>query len=456
MLLGDVMKKPFFVLISLTISIVFTSFLMSLNAAAQEEPVLMSLPTTRSVQSIDHIVAIVNEEVITRNELDEVIRTTVKQLQKQGVQLPPSDIIEKQLLERTIMNRAQLQRAKEVGITVSDTELDQTIRKIAKENNLSMDEFYYALQQDGMTLTEFREEIQNELLISRLKEREVNNRVTVTEGEIDNFLRTQETSAIGNDEYRVAHILVQTLEQMDSAQIEVRRQKAENALNRLQEGVDFAQISAELSDAPNALQGGEIDWRPITQMGPMFSEILTRMQPGDLTPVIRSPIGFHILKLIGRRPQETPVVVVNQTHARHILIKINELTSEDDAYRVISQIRERIVKGADFAETAKGMSEDASANNGGDLGWLSPGDTVPEFERAMEALMPGQMSQPVQTQFGWHLIQVMERRTQDVSLDRHRHSARQAIRNRKADMIMQEWLQQLRDQTYVEYRTDDS
>lgn len=456
MLLGDVMKKPFFVLISLTISIVFTSFLMSLNAAAQEEPVLMSLPTTRSVQSIDHIVAIVNEEVITRNELDEVIRTTVKQLQKQGVQLPPSDIIEKQLLERTIMNRAQLQRAKEVGITVSDTELDQTIRKIAKENNLSMDEFYYALQQDGMTLTEFREEIQNELLISRLKEREVNNRVTVTEGEIDNFLRTQETSAIGNDEYRVAHILVQTLEQMDSAQIEVRRQKAENALKRLQEGVDFAQISAELSDAPNALQGGEIDWRPITQMGPMFSEILTRMQPGDLTPVIRSPIGFHILKLIGRRPQETPVVVVNQTHARHILIKINELTSEDDAYRVISQIRERIVKGADFAETAKGMSEDASANNGGDLGWLSPGDTVPEFERAMEALMPGQMSQPVQTQFGWHLIQVMERRTQDVSLDRHRHSARQAIRNRKADMIMQEWLQQLRDQTYVEYRTDDS
>ncbi|HNG35337.1 MAG TPA: peptidylprolyl isomerase, partial [Nitrosomonas sp.] len=217
-----------------------------------------------------------------------------------------------------------------------------------------------------------------------------------------------------------------------------------------------AQISAELSDAPNALQGGEVDWRPITQMGPMFSDILIKMQPGDLTPVIRSPIGFHILKLLGRRPQETPVVMVNQTHARHILIKINELTSEDDAHRVIAQIRERIAKGADFAETAKGMSEDASANNGGDLGWLSPGDTVPEFERAMEALMPGQMSQPVQTQFGWHLIQVMERRTQDVSLDRHRHSARQAIRNRKADMIMQEWLQQLRDQTYVEYRTEDS
>ncbi len=456
MLLDDLMKKLFFVLISLTISIVFTSFLMSHDIAAQEEPVLTSLSVTRSVQSIDHIVAIVNEEVITRNELDEVIRTTVKQLQKQGVQLPPFDIIEKQLLERTIMNRAQLQRAKEVGIAVTDTELDQTIRKIAKENNLSMDEFYYALQQDGMTLPEFREEIQNELLISRLKEREVNNRVTVTEGEIDNFLRTQETSAIGNDEYRVAHILVQILEQMDSAQIEARQQKAENALKRLQEGVDFAQISAELSDAPNALQGGEVDWRPITQMGPMFSDILIKMQPGDLTPVIRSPIGFHILKLLGRRPQETPVVMVNQTHARHILIKINELTSEDDAHRVIAQIRERIAKGADFAETAKGMSEDASANNGGDLGWLSPGDTVAEFERAMEALMPGQMSQPVQTQFGWHLIQVMERRTQDVSLDRHRHSARQAIRNRKADMIMQEWLQQLRDQTYVEYRTEDS
>ena len=353
MLLDDLMRKLFFALASLSVSVVLTFFLMSQNTAAQEEPVLTSLPATRSVQSIDHIVAIVNEDVITRNELDEVIRTTVKQLQKQGVQLPPSDIIEKQLLERTIMSRAQLQRAKEVGINVSDTELDQTIRKIAKENNLSMDEFYYALQQDGMTLSEFREEIQNELLISRLKEREVNNRVTVTEGEIDNFLKTQETSAIGNDEYRVAHILVQTLEQMDSAQIEARRQKAENALKRLQEGVDFAQISAEVSDAPNALQGGEIDWRPITQMGPTFSDILIRMQPGELTPVVRSPIGFHILKLLGRRPQETPVVMVNQTHARHILVKINELTSEDDAHRVVSQIRERIVKGADFAETAK-------------------------------------------------------------------------------------------------------
>lgn len=457
MLLDDLMIKKTKVLQGLLIYLLMILVWLSNIGFAQEmmAPIISS-PVSRSVHAIDYIVAIVNEEVITRNELDEVIRTTVKQLQKQGVQLPPHDIIEKQLLERTIMNRAQLQRAKEVGITVSDTELDQTIRKIAKENNLSLEEFNYALQQDGMTLSEFREEIQNELLISRLKDREVSNRVNVTEGEIDNFLRTQETSAIGNDEYRVAHILVQTLEQMDSAQIEARRQRADSALKRLQEGADFAQVSAELSDAPNALQGGEVDWRPINQMGPTFAEILIKMQPGELTPVIRSPIGFHILKLIGRRPQETPVVVVNQTHARHILIKINELTSEDDAHRMIAQIRERITKGADFAETAKGMSEDASANNGGDLGWLSPGDTVPEFERAMDGLMPGQMSQPIQTQFGWHLIQVIERRTQDVSKDRHRHSARQAIRNRKADMVMQEWLQQLRDQTYVEYRTDDS
>ena len=456
MLLDDLMKKKVMVLQGLFLYLLMILLWLSSSGFAQEMLAPITTPVTRSAHSIDYIVAIVNEEVITRNELDEVIRTTVKQLQKQGVQLPPHDIIEKQLLERTIMNRAQLQRAKEVGITVSDTELDQTIRKIAKENNLSIEEFNYALQQDGMTLSEFREEIQNELLISRLKDREVSNRVNVTEGEIDNFLRTQETSAIGNDEYRVAHILVQTLEQMDSAQIEARRQRADSALKRLQEGADFAQVSAELSDAPNALQGGEIDWRPINQMGPTFAELLIKMQPGELTPVIRSPIGFHILKLIGRRPQETPIVMVNQTHARHILIKINELTSEDDAHRMVSQIRERTTKGADFAETAKGMSEDASANNGGDLGWLSPGDTVPEFERAMDALMPGQMSQPIQTQFGWHLIQVIERRTQDVSKDRHRNSARQAIRNRKADMVMQEWLQQLRDQTYVEYRTDDS
>nr|WP_304055473.1 peptidylprolyl isomerase [Nitrosomonas communis] len=407
------------------------------------------------VLPIDHIVAVVNEEVITRNELDEVIQNTVKQLRKQGIQLPSFSVLEKQILERLILTRIQLQRAKELGISVSDTELDKTIRNVAKENNLSMGEFYAALEQDGIALSQFRDEIRNEILLTRLKEREISTRVNVTEGEIDNFLRTQETSSMGNDEYRVAHILVQILEQMDAAQVEMKRQRAEAALRKLQEGVEFAQVSAEFSDAPNAMQGGDLGWRPIMQMGTTFAEILANMQPGELTPIIQSPVGFHILKLLGRRPQETPVVIVNQTHARHILIKISELTSEDDAHRMIMQIKDRIDSGANFAETAKAYSEDASASGGGDLGWLSPGDTVREFEQAMDALLPGQISSPVRTQFGWHLIQVMERRTQDVSEKQQRQAARQAIQARKTDMVLQEWLQQLRDQVYVEYRSED-
>lgn len=404
---------------------------------------------------IDHIVAVVNEEIITRTELNDVIQNTTRQLQKQRIQLPPFDVLEKQLLERLILTRAQLQRAKELGISVSDAELDKTMRNIAKENNLSMGEFYAALEQDGIGLSQFRDEIHNEILITRLKEREINSRVNVTEGEIDNFLRTQQTSSIGNDEYHVAHILVQILEQMDAAQIEAKRQRAEAAMRKLQEGVDFAQVSAEFSDAPNAMQGGDLGWRPIMQMGPSFAEMLVNMQLGQVTPVIQSPVGFHILKLLGRRPQETPVVIINQTHARHILVKISELISEDDAHRTIMQIKDRIDNGANFAEMAKAHSEDTSASNGGDLGWLSPGDTVREFDQTMDALLPGQISSPVRTQFGWHLIQVIERRSQDVSDEQQRQTARKAIHARKTEMVMQEWLQQLRDQAYVEYRAED-
>ena len=420
------------------------------KAVAQQTVVALS-----QAIPVDHIVAVVNEEVITRTELNDVIQNTVRQLQKQGIQLPPFDVLGKQLLERLILTRAQLQRAKELGISVNDTELDKTIRNIAKENKLSMGEFYAALDQEGIGLSQFRDEIRNEVLMARLKEREVNSRINVTEGEIDNFLRTQETSSIGNDEYHVAHILIQILEQMDAAQIEAKRQRAEAAMRKLQEGVEFAQVSAEFSDAPNAMQGGDLGWRPIMQMGPSFAEILVKMQRGQVTPIIQSPVGFHILKLLGRRPQETPVVIIKQTNARHILIKISELISEDDAHRMIMQIKDRIDKGANFAETAKAHSEDASGSSGGDLGWLSPGDTVPEFEQAMDALLPGQISSPIRTQFGWHLIQVIERRSQDVSNEQERQTARKAIHARKAEMVMQEWLQQLRDQAYVEYRAED-
>lgn len=408
------------------------------------------------IRPIDHIVAVVNEEVITHAEINDVFRSTIRQLQNRGTQLPSRDILEKQLLERMIIKRVQLQRAKELGLTVSDGDLDQTIRRIAEDNNLTMEAFRQALVQEGTNLRDFREEIREEILMVRLKEQEVNRRVNVTESEIDNFLHTQETSAIGSDEYRIAHILVRISEQMDPNQIEAKRKRADAALESLLRGGDFSKVAAEFSDAPDAMQGGELGWRPIGQMGPVFAELLTSMDPGDITPVVKSPIGFHILKFLERRQQETPVVIIEQTHAQHILIKISELISEDDAYQQIMQVKARIDKGADFSEMAKSFSEDASASAGGDLGWISPGDTVPEFEQAMGKLLPGQISAPIRTPFGWHLIKVIEHRSKDVSEQQQREVARRTIHARKAETVTQEWLQQLRDQAYVEYKTEES
>lgn len=423
--------------------------LLSASVAAQEP---MFVPAARA---IDHIVAVVNEDVITRQELDDAVKTAVGRLQQQGVQLPDQRTLENQVLESVVMKHIQLQHAKEVGLAVGESELDETIQRIAADNKLSLPEFHAVLEKDGISYNKFRDEIREEMIMARLKEREVKHQVNVTEGEVDNYLQTQKSTSEGQDEYRLAHILILVPENIAPSQIQQRAERAKLASDKLQQGVDFSQVAAEFSDAADAKTGGIIEWRPVTQMGPTFAELLEPLQPGDVTPVVQSPSGFHIFKLLGRRAQETPTVIIDQTHARHVLIKINELTSESDGKQKILQIKERLDKGENFEEVAKLYSEDTSASSGGDLGWLSPGDTVPDFERAMNALLPGQISDPVRSQFGWHLIQVLERRSQDISLDRRRQTARQAIRSRKADVVVQEWLRQLRDQAYVEYRLDD-
>jgi peptidyl-prolyl cis-trans isomerase SurA len=409
-----------------------------------------------SIQTIDRIVAVVNESVVTRHELDTMLKAMVVQLQKQGVQPPPPAVLEKQMLDRIILNQVQLQLAKETGVTVSDNELDQTLRRIAEENKLSLHEFHNALERDGISFKKFRDEIRDEIVLVRLKEREVTNRVSVTEGEVDNFLHTQESSPTQNEEYRIAHILIMVPDQASPSQLQMRRERAEAALTRLNSGVEFAQVAAEFSDAPDAMEGGLLDWRPAAQLTKIFADVLTPMKAGEVTPPIQSASGFHILKMVDRRSQNQAVTVVDQTHARHILVKISELTSETDAKRRVAELKDRLDNGgAKFEELAKAHSEDASAPTGGDLGWLSPGDTVPEFEQAMRMLKPGEISEPVQSPFGWHLIQVVERRTQDVSKERQRQAARQAIRARKADSAFQEWLQRLRDRAYVEYRLEE-
>ncbi|HET9701777.1 MAG TPA: peptidylprolyl isomerase, partial [Burkholderiales bacterium] len=237
-------------------------------------------------------------------------------------------------------------------------------------------------------------------------------------------------------------------------QIQAQRRRADQALAEIRSGKDFAQVAAAFSDAPDGLQGGNMGWRAPARLPAIFAEVAEKLRPGEVSPVLRSPAGFHIVKLVDKRGADA-AVAITQTHARHILIKTSELVSEADARNRLIQLKERIENGASFADLARLQSEDGSAANGGDLGWISPGDTVPEFERAMDALRPNQVSDPVQSPFGWHLIQVLERRTQDVTKDRQRLVARQAIRARKADEAYQEWLRQLRDRAYVEIRLDE-
>lgn len=411
---------------------------------------------TGAIQAIDHIVAVVNGECITRQELDEIIKISINQLQKQGIQPPANDVLESQLLEREILTRVQLQLAGEIGMTVSDTELERAVNRIADRNKMTKEEFSSVLERDGISYDKFRGEIRKEMLLVRLKDREVIKKIKISEGEVDNFLYTQENSSGSADEYHLSHIMVRIPDQASVAKIESRHQRAETALAKLKNGDDFAQVAAEFSDAADALQGGKLGWRPATQLPTKFTEILKSMIPGELTPIIQSPSGLHILKLLERRGgKEDTVVLIDQSHVRHILIRAGEITSETEARSRIIRLKERLDNGADFEELAQLHSEDPSASQGGDLGWVSPGDTVAEFEQTMNKLQIGLVSEPVQTTFGWHLIQVIERRTKDVSTEQQRREASKAIRVRKSDAAFQEWLQQLRDRAYVEYRTEE-
>ena len=396
----------------------------------------------------DRIVAVVGTDVITYVELRNRLASALKQLQKQGTPLPPQEV-----LERLIMDRAQLQYAKDSGMRVDDTQLDQAIGRIAAGNKMSVPQFRAALEKDGVQYASFREEIRNEMIAVRLREREVDSKLIISEGEIDNYLANQAATGSG-EEYQLAHILLRAPESASPEQLQKLRQRGEQALKRAQAGENFAELTAAFSDAPDALQGGDLGFRPLSRLPSLYSEVAGRLQAGEVSELLRSSAGFHIVKLVAKRGGGA-VASVQQTKARHILIRVNEVVSEAEARRKLEGVRERITNGVDFAEQARLYSQDGSAAKGGDLGWLNPGDTVPEFEQAMNALKLDEVSPVVQSPFGMHLIQVQERREKDVSADRQRAVARQAIRERKLDEAYQDWLRQLRDRTYVENRLDD-
>jgi len=411
-------------------------------------------PPASRVVLLDRIVAVVNDQVITRRDLDERITVVLTQLRQQGTPPPSRDVLEKQVLERMIFNQVQLQYAKETGLRIDDATLEKTLSRIAEDSKLTPAQLRAALEKDGISFAKFREDIRDEITMARLREREVDNKISIADSEIDNFLSTRQIQEGKTDEYHLSHILVSVPEQASPERLQERRARAEQALAQLRGGADFRQVAASFSDAPGAVQGGAFGWREITRLPAIFAEAVKDLKAGEVSGVLRSPNGFHIVRVNERRGQAAPLIV-SQTRARHILIKTSELVAESEAKDRAVKLKERLDNNADFAELARLQSEDASAARGGELGWLSPGDTVPEFEKAMNTLRPGQISEPVRSPFGWHLIQVLERRNQDVSQQQLRLRARQALREQKADEAHQEFVRQLRDRSFVEYRLEE-
>jgi len=414
-------------------------------------------------QLADAIVVVVNDEVITRNDLAERMAFIERNMKAQGVALPPPAEFRKQVLDRMILDRTQIQLAKEDGVRVDDTMLDRYVSRIAESNKMTIQQFRDEIEREGTSFGKFRESMREEILMQRIREHEVDNKLQITESEVDNYIAAQSGLASAPQELNLAQILVGIPENASAEQIAARRAKAESLLNQLRAGADFAKLAATYSDAGDALKGGDIGWRNQDRLPQLFLDAVSKLQPGDVSSIIKSANGFHIIKLVGKReasvmrggPSAAAPANVQQTHVRHILIKVNQVVTANEALRKLNELKSRLDnKAATFEDLAKLYSNDLSASKGGDIGWVYPGDTAPEFEKAMNGLQPGEVSEPVQTQFGFHLIQVVERKRDDLSKERQRQMARQAIRERKLDEATQDWLRSLRDRAYVEYRDD--
>jgi peptidyl-prolyl cis-trans isomerase SurA len=413
-----------------------------------------------SLRMIDRIVAVVNDEVITYNELQLRLRIAEGQLQRQKIALPARPVLIRQVLERMIIDRAQLQMARESGVRVDDATVNAAIARIAEQNGLSLPQFRERLDQEGVTFGRFRDDVRDDIVMNRLRDREVDSRIQIGEGEIDNFLAEKAGVAVNSVEYNIAQILLRVPENASSDAIETVRKRAEDLLSQVRGGADFAKLAASYSNAQEALAGGELGWRTAERLPSLFLDAVKDLKPGELGPIVRSPGGFHVLKLAGKRSAveaKLATAPVQQTRVRHILLRVSDVTPESDVLRRLNDLRDRVVKGGqDFGQLARLHSVDPSATRGGDLGWIYPGDTVPEFERAMNPMKVGDVSEPIHSPFGWHLIQVQDRRTEESPIERKRFAARQALRDRKADEAYQEWLQQLRDRTYVELKLDET
>ena len=408
---------------------------------------------TAAVSDIDRIVAVVNDDVIVRSELDYEIDSLVDRILERDSQAPSREAIERQVLDRLILKKLQLIAATQAGITVTEDVLAQAVGNIAKSNNMRISDLRRTLEQQGVSLNAFRRSIREQIMIQQLQDQEILKRIRVTEQEVDAYLSRQNSSDAARSEYHLLHILVASPEEASPEQLETAREKAEAIVARVRGGADFQVTALTESDGRQALEGGDLGWRPADQIPTLFIQTVTGMERGAVSDPVKSPSGYHIIKLVDFKGGEK--VIITQTKARHILISTNEVTSEEVAKTRLSQLKSRIESGEDFEVLARSNSEDkSSAIKGGNLGWITPGDLLPEFEEEMNLLAPNEISAPFQTDFGWHIVQVLERRNYDSTEELQRQKARLAIRKRKLAEEGELYLRRLKDEAFIEIRLD--
>ncbi|MCB1825431.1 MAG: peptidylprolyl isomerase [Candidatus Competibacteraceae bacterium] len=422
-----------------------------------------------SGSALDAIAAVVNDDVITRRELEAAMAAIKIQLRQQKVPIPPDSVLENQVLERLILSQLQLRAAERNGITVDDATLNAAIETLARRNNMNLTQLRQMIEKDGTDFAKFRDDVRREIMAARLRQKLVDSQIQVSEQDVDS-LQAQlaggggdfggggNSGAGGEREYHLAQILIALPEEATPRQVETARQEADKVLARLRQGADFRQMAVSVSAGRQALEGGDLGWRRADQLPTLFTEVVPKLQPGQLSGLIRSPSGFHIVKLLevkggGEARSSASSNLVTQTHARHILIKTSPQLSDEETRQRLAQLRQRIQNGEDFAVVARANSEDTpSAERGGDLGWVTPGMLVPRFEQAMNELQPGEISAPFKTPFGWHIVQVRERRQGPASTEANRARVREALLRRRADEEWEQTLRRLREEAYVEIR----
>jgi peptidyl-prolyl cis-trans isomerase SurA len=409
----------------------------------------LSTAAQAQVQPINRVVAIVDNDVVMQSQLDARLREVQQTITQRGAALPPTDVLSQQVLERLIIENIQLQIAERSGIRITDEELNQAIGTIAQRNGMSIDQFRAALAKDGLSYTEARDQVRREMIISRVRQRRVAERIQVTDQEVQNFLASDLGKMQLTEEFRLANILIPVTDGASPQDIQAADRQARELYQQLQQGADFAQLAIARSASETALEGGEMGWRKAGQLPPPFDAMITALSVGQVTEPMRTPGGFIMIKLLEKRGSGNQVR--DEVNVRHILIKPSEIRSEDETKRLVERLHQRILAGEDFSELAKNFSEDpGSALNGGTLSWIDPNVLVPEFREVMNNTPAGELSKPFKSPYGWHVLEVMGRRATDSSAQYREQQAMTLLRNRKYDEELQAWLRQIRDEAYVE------